>query len=136
MRQARHVLVAVLGSLALASCGLIPGTGPTVHLDNVTNTPLAVHVQGGWVGTYAPGSSVDVRLAGHGDPPYMVTVHSPSGQILLQMEVTAEDLKMAADHRGGSSGSSEGECGTITLSVGQPQDAPPARPIAQLPPCP
>ena len=92
-------------------------------------------MKGGWVGTYAPGSSVDVPLAGHGDPPYMVTVHSPSGQILMQLEVTADDLKMAADDRGSSAGSSDGDCGTIRLSVGRVAGrpaSPPGRATAAL----
>ena len=136
MAQARHGLAGLLCGLVLASCGLVPDSGPTVHLDNFTNTPLAVRVKGGWVGTYAPGSSVDVPLAGRGDPPYTVTVHSPSGQILMQLEVSADDLKAAAENRGSIGGSSELACGTVRLSVGGSLDAPTAGPIAQLPPCP
>jgi hypothetical protein len=136
LRPGRHGFTAVLGTLALWSCGVLPGIGPTVHLDNFTNTPLAVRVKGGWVGTYAPGSSVEVPLAGRGDPPFAVTVHSPSGRILMQLEVSADALEMAADDRGSMGGSADLDCGTIWLSVGQSRDAPPAGPVAQLPPCP
>ena len=126
----------MLAAIALIGCGVLPIGGPAIHLDNRTSGPVAVQVKGAWVGTYASGSSADVPLGGHGEPPYMVTVHSPGGKILLQLEVSAQDIKVAADGSGAMSGSNDSACGLVRLSVGKPFETLPPVAFGQLPACP
>ena len=97
---------------------------------------MAVHVKGVWAGTFAPGASADVRLAGYGAPPYLVSVHSPSGIVLVELEVSADDLRVAAEGSGGTSGSAEFPCGTVRITVGRTTEPIPAIPFAQMPACP
>lgn len=122
--------------LLVLGCGLLPSSGPAVHLDNQTNTPLAVHVQGVWVGTYAPGASADVSMGSQGAPPYNVTIHSPSGGLLMVFDVTAEAIKAAADGGGIAAGSTGLPCGTVRLAIGRIDE--PLEPVASegLPACP
>ena len=134
-RQALRWLGVVAIGLFLVGCALLPGSGSSVHFDNLTNTPMAVHVNGVWAGTYAPGASADVPLGAHGAPPYMVTVHSPSGNSLLQLEVTADDVSEAA--RGGMSAGTTGiPCGEIRISFGRIDQPLAPVPVDGLPACP
>ena len=127
---------ALVAAIALGGCGLLPIGGPAIHLDNRTSGPVTVNVKGAQVGTYPSGSSAEVPLGGHGEPPYMVTVHSPSGQVLIQLEVSAEDIKAAADGSGATSGSGDSVCGLVRLSMGKPFETLPPIAFAQLPACP
>jgi len=122
-------------ALALAGCSSLPGSGPVVRFDNQTNTPMALHVKGTWVGTYAPGATANVLLAAHGQPPYVVTVQSPGGETLLELEFTAEDIARIADGTGAAATTAL-PCGTVQLSFGPSLQTPPAIAFAQLPACP
>jgi hypothetical protein len=135
-RRAPRWLVVVAGGLFVVACGLLPGSGPAVHIDNMTNTPMAVHVNGVWAGTYAPGASADVPLGAHGAPPYMVTVHSPSGNSLLQLQVTADDVRETAGGGGMSAGTTGIPCGELRISFGRIDQPPGAVPLDGLPACP
>ena len=117
MRTLRWIGV-LLAGVALAGCGLLPDPGQRIHIDNMTNTPAALHVNGRWVGTYAPGASGDVPVGGLGEPPFLVTVHSPSGRELARFEVSANDIQSAAKDMGGSSVTVHVGCGTIRLAFG------------------
>lgn len=119
----------------LGGCGLLPGGGPAVHLDNLTSGPVAVHVKGVWVGTYASGSSVDVPLGGHGNPPYQVAVLSPNGVMIASVDITADDVKVAADNNGSMSVGADLVCGSIRLSFGRVTETLPRVDFAALPPC-
>ena len=132
-RRAGSPVALLLGTLVLAGCGVLPASGPALRFDNQTNTPAAVHVNGAWVGTYPQGASVDVSLAGRGQPPYEVTVHWPSGAVALQLDVTAADIRAAAS--AGMSTSAELPCGTIQLSFGLSGQPPPVVAFAGLPAC-
>ena len=124
-----------LGALALWGCGLLPGSGPVVRLDNLIDEAAAVEVNGAWVGTYAPGTSTDIPLQGRGAPPYLVIVRLANGQELISMELTAEDVRDAADRSGGSSAMIDLPCGTVRLSIGRVDQALPTAANAELAPC-
>jgi hypothetical protein len=128
-------VAALVGGLALGACGLLPASGPVIHLDNLTSSALTVEVKGSWVGTYASGTSVDIPIAGHGAPPYMVTVKSPNGTLVRQLEVTAEDVKSATDNSGSMWGDTELPCGFIRLGFGRMTETPPPARFAGLPAC-
>lgn len=123
-------------SLFLLGCGLLPGSGSAVHFDNQTNTPLAVHVKGVWVGTYAPGASADVPMSGQGAPPYSVTIHTPSGNVLLGFDVTTETITAAAEGGGTAAGSTGLPCGSVRLSIGRIDEALAPVAVEGLPACP
>ena len=125
----------VLSALAVASCGLLPGSGPMVRLDNMTNEAAAVDVNGAWVGTYAPRTSTAIPLHGRGAPPYLVSVRLATGSELTSMELTAEDLRVAADGSGGAAVLAEFACGTVRLSIGRVDEPLPTVASAELPPC-
>ena len=134
VRPARWLPSALIG-LAVAACSFLPSSGPLVHVANVSNTALAVHVNGDWVGTYAPGASGHVSLGGGGGPPYRVTIVSPGGTELAEVAVTAADLEAAAAGDGGVRVGADLPCGIVWLSVGI-VDAEPVEPVpARLPPC-
>jgi hypothetical protein len=131
-----HRLATFALSLVVVGCGLLPTGSQAAHIDNMTNTPMAVHIDGVWAGTYAPGTSADVPLVGHGAPPYAITVHSPSGGVLMQLVVSADDYQMAAEGTGSVSGDTELPCGTVRLSVGRIDLAMPEVADGDLPTCP
>jgi hypothetical protein len=122
--------------LAVVACSLVPVSGPTFRVDNGSNTPAAIHVNGAWSGTYAPGASGDVALSGRGAPPYGITVVSPNGTVLMELTLTAEDLRAAEAGDGGIRVGSDLPCGTVRLSFafGPPEAIEPVP--AGLPPCP
>lgn len=125
----------LLSLLAVGGCGLLPGSAPVVRLDNLTNEAAAVEVNGAWLGTYAPRTSTDIPLQGRGAPPYLVSVRLANGQELTSMELTAEDVRVAADGSGGVAVTAELACGTVRLSIGRVDEALPTVSFAELPPC-
>ncbi len=123
-----------LCALAVGACGLLPG-GAAVRLENMSNSPVVVDVNGTWAGTYAGGTSGDVYVTRYGRPPFTVTVRTPDGLIAAQVEVAAADLEADAKGSGGVSARAEFPCGTIQLSFGQPVEPLRAVAVAGLPPC-
>ena len=135
MRRRAGRWALMLTVLVVASCGLLPGSGPVIRLDNLTNEPAAVEVNGAWVGTYAPRTSTDIQLQGRGHPPYVVIVRMADGTEATSIELTAADVENAADGRGGSAVTAELACGTVRMSLGR-VDAPlPSVAFGELPPC-
>lgn len=135
MRRRAGRWAMLLSVLAVVGCGVLPGSGPVVRLDNLTGGPAAVEVNGAWVGTYAPQTSTDIPLLGRGDPPYVVIVRMADGTEATSIELTAEDVRNAADGRGGSAITAELACGTVRVSIGH-VDAPlPSVALGELPPC-
>jgi len=123
-------------ALLLAACSLLPVPAERIGLGNLTTTPVAVHVNGAWVGTYAPGALTEVAIGGHGGPPYVVEVRSPTGGLLAGITITTEDAQAAAAGEM-SMGSTAGlPCGAIHLQYGSPAEMPQADPAAVSGPCP
>jgi hypothetical protein len=132
-RSGRWALL--LSALAIGGCGLLPGSGPVVRLDNLTNEAAAVEVNGAWVGTYAARTSTGIPLQGRGAPPYVVSVRLANGQELTSMELTAEDVRVAADGSGGAAVTAELACGAVRLSIGSVDEPLPSVAFNELPPC-
>ena len=117
------VAAAVVG---LGACSIAQPSTPMI-LENQTDTPLAVHADGHWVGTYAPETTASVPIPG--DPPVGIELVTPSGAVLVEWSF---------DERAASAGDatvSEVPCGVIRLSVG-PVDLPALDPPPPLGPCP
>ena len=117
------VAAAVVG---LGACSMGQPSTPMI-LENQTDTPLAVHADGHWVGTYAPKATASVPIPG--DPPVGIELVTPSGAVLVEWSF---------DERAASAGDatvSEVPCGVIRLSVG-PVDLPALDPPPPLGPCP
>ncbi len=120
----------------VAGCSLLSAPGERVGLGNLTNIPVAVHVNGAWVGTYAPGTVSDVAIGGHGGPPFVIEVRSPTGGVLAGITISAQEAQAAAVGDV-SIGSTVGvPCGTIHLSYGSPAQMPQADPAAAGGHCP
>ena len=125
-----HRLAAiVVFALAIAACEALPTEAPIVHLHNETNTPLAIHVNDAWVGTYPPGAASEIPVPVQ-EGEYRIVARSPSGTELLTLLGTASmvDAAQAGDHV--FDAWTDLRCGRITMSVGQPADIdrPPANP--------
>lgn len=135
MRRGVDRWARLLSALAVTGCGLLPGSGPTVRLENMSSSPAAVDVNGTWVGTYAGGTSADVYLGGYGQPPFIVTVRLPNGEIVAQLDITAADVESGSNLAGSTWGRADLPCGTIRLSYGRPAEPLPAVAVAELPAC-
>ena len=108
---------AVLGCVPVAS--LTPAD--TIQLTNATTTAVAVHVNGGWAGTYPAGAVTDVPIVGHGGPPFTIEVRSPSGAILSSVTFSADDARGVAAGSGSMSTGGDVGCGWIEIRYGNVQ---------------
>jgi hypothetical protein len=114
-------------ALASVSVACAPGETTTVVLENSTDVPVAIHVDGSWVGTYPAATARDIQVAGQ--PPHTVEVFTPSGARLAAWTYTSE---LARD---GGMSTSEVPCGIIRLSVGR-IELPALGPVTPTGPCP
>ena len=118
----RWRLAAVISVLALAVLGCMPvaslAPADKIQLTNATTTAVAVHVNGGWAGTYPAGAVTDVPIVGHGGPPFVIEVRSPSGAVLWSMTLTVEEARSVAAGSSAMSGGSDVGCGWIEIGYG------------------
>jgi len=123
-----------VAAIVLAGCqGL---SGPVVQLENLTDIPVAVHVNGAWVGTYQAGARVAIPI-GDGRPPFAIEVVSGSGARLASITLT--DVEIQAEP--GTTGVAQKAtvpCGRINLWFGLHDPGPPpvAEPAPETGPCP
>ena len=107
--------VRAIGSVAtavvVAGCAALSGPSTPMSLENHTDTALAVHADGRWVGTYAAGARTSVPVPG--EPPVGIEIRSPSGAVLVSW---AFDARQAVE---GGVATAEVPCGVIRLSVGR-----------------
>jgi hypothetical protein len=122
--------------LLIAACALLPASGDRIGLGNRTNIPVAVHVNGAWVGTYAPGAFTDVAIGGHGGPPYVVEVRSPTGGLLAGITISAQEAHDGAAGNMTMGSTAVLSCGAINLSYGSPAEMPQVDPAQITGPCP
>jgi hypothetical protein len=137
---ARLALAAVLAAV-VAACG--GTTGPDMArltVENRTDTPIGVYVDGEWVGTDEPGATIATGLGPTTRSSYRIEAHSPSGAVLAVFE--APRAAVAATVEGGAPlGEAFGvPCGEIHIIVGElgPAEAvaPAPAPAAGPGPCP
>jgi hypothetical protein len=131
-----RLVVGVLAVLIAAGCSFLSNPNERVGLGNRTDIPVAVHVNGAWVGTYAPGALTEVAIGGHGGPPYVVEVRSPTGNLLASITISAQEAQEAAAGEM-SMGTTAGlPCGAIHLTYGSPAEMPQADPAPIIERCP
>ena len=121
-------------AVAVAGCGLIQSS-QRIGMDNGTDIPIQLHVNGAWVGTYAPGATADAPLGGHGGPSYAIQLLSPSGAVLGSWDVTAEEMELIDEDGEGISWDVAAPCGSIHLWIGD-KVGPTTDPSPSYAPCP
>lgn len=105
--------------LALLAVVLLGCSGNrALHVDNATDAVLSVYVDGSWVGTYAPGTAGDASLSAVGRP-QQLEVRSPSGTVLVTLEVADDQLAAAEAGRLGNGLSVGVPCGVVTVLIGR-----------------
>lgn len=129
---AATVAVATIGCARMA-VGDIP-----VTLDNLTDVPVGLYVNGDWVGTYPAGASTRQTLGDHGGAPYDVEARSESGAVLAEVAINEpQAATLTAD--GMPIGVEQGvPCGVVRIVVGVPDPlvAPAPGPAVSPGPCP
>jgi hypothetical protein len=97
----------------------------TLHVDSGIDRPLLVYVNDDWVGTIPAG--------GHGGPPWTAEGRVASGTTLVTLSIPA-----APTPGEGLTTTAALACGTITMTVGEPDPGPsiaPPAPGAERPSC-
>ena len=125
---------------AVAACAMLPGGDEVrVHVDNETDVPIGVYVDGVWRGTDEPGATIVVPL-GDGVPPIRVEARSPSGATLATLDGPPGPIEaMRAGDRTEVVGSAFGvPCGVITIVIGELGPDRSVAPVTAVPagPCP
>lgn len=133
MQRAALVAVALAVSVAIAGCLSAPAAH--ARLQNGTDVPLAVHVNGGWVGTYPAGATVEVPIR-DGGAPYRIEARSGTGAVLSALDVTADDAQRVRTGTRSLSATSDTPCGMIRLTFGDAAVEPLPVPTSVPGPCP
>ncbi|MDF2735225.1 MAG: hypothetical protein K0S97_1848 [Chloroflexota bacterium] len=120
MRPAQWRAALLLCALTLAGCALPIGGEVRVHIENQTDAPVAVYVNGGWVGTYPPDTETSAPIAGHGGPPYTVVGEGPGGAVLTSLVVAANDAASIASGSTMMETSVAVECGYVRIVIATP----------------
>lgn len=137
MRRAIASLLLVAAmALGTGGCARMAVGDIPVTLDNLTDAPVGLYVNGDWVGTYPAGASTTQTLGDHGGAPYDVEVRSESGAILAELGVNeAQAATLTGDSM--PIHIEQGlPCGVVRIEVGVPDpDVAPA-PAKSVPPGP
>ncbi len=122
MTWSRIAGVALSVALALSAVACAPlESGPgadRVHLDNATDIAVGIYLNDAWVGTYPAGASATVALAGHGGPPFVVSVRTAAGTVLHEETISADDMRRARTEGFGWFSALGPPCGTTRLAFG------------------
>ena len=116
-RRAGWRVALLLCGLTLVGCGPTMGGGVRVHIENQTDTAVAVYVNGGWVGTYPAGATTSAPISGHGGPPYTVVTEGPRGTVLTTTQVASSDAASIASGSTMMETSMSVGCGLIRIVV-------------------
>ena len=119
MRAVRALALVATVALVTA-CSAIPGLDEVrVHVDNETDIPIAVYVDGVWRGTDEPGATIVVPL-GDGLPPITIEARSASGAVLATLDVPLGPVKALRDREGDAWGAEIAvPCGLVRIIVGE-----------------
>lgn len=109
IRSSRFGLVVAL-AVGISACAPT-GAATEFVLENATNVPVQVVVDGTWVGTYASGTNRAVPAPG--EPPHRVEVLTASGERLVEWGYDAGEATSGATTR------ADLPCGVVRLSVGR-----------------
>ena len=104
----------------VSACGMVPGLDDVrVHVDNETDIPIGVYVDGVWRGTDEPGATIVVPL-GDGLPPITIEARSASGAVLATLDVPLGPVKALRDGEGDAWGAEIAvPCGLIRIVAGE-----------------
>ena len=108
----------LLCAMTLVGCGLPFGGDVRVHIENGTDAPVAVYVNGGWVGTYPAGARTSAPIAGHGGPPYTVVSEDQRGMVLTTTQIASSDAASIASGSTLMETSTNVGCGEIRIVIG------------------
>jgi hypothetical protein len=88
-------VVAVLGSgCGWAAMPAVPADAERIGMVNATTQPVAVLINGVWVGTYPAWSEQrELPIHGHGGPPWKVEFQGRNGLRLAELTVSDEDTR-------------------------------------------
>lgn len=107
----------LLLALTLVGCVSPGGNEVRVHIENQTDSSVAVYVNGGWVGTYPAGATTSAPIGGHGGPPYTIVSEDPRGAVLTSTEVADDDAASVASGSTVIETSMRVECGFVRVVV-------------------
>lgn len=107
----------LLCAVTLGGCVFPIGGDVRVHIDNQTDAPVAVYVNGGWVGTYPAGTTTSAPIAGHGGPPYTVVSEGPGGAVLTTTQVATDEAASIASGSTLSESSLGVGCGHVRIVI-------------------
>ena len=102
--------------MVLAGCA--PSDGARLTVDNRTDTPVGVYVDGEWIGTDEPGATIVTTLGSTDADVYRIEARSPSGAVLAALEAPRAAVDAS---RGGGPGSGTTiavPCGEIAIRIG------------------
>jgi len=135
--RARVSIAAAIASLVLAACGSfgggpVPSGAAVIGMVNATSMPVAMHVNGAWVGTYPAWSEQRaIPVFGPGGPPWNVEFRDQDGFVIGSVVVDGP----ATDESASSGWTSS--CGQFTAWWGPvPDTLPVLDPEAGRPPPP
>lgn len=132
----RLVVALVALVLATSGCGRTASADITITLDNLTDTPIGLYVNGDWIGTYAPGATTKQPLGDHGGAPYAVEARSDSGAALAVVRVNEAQAQDLAEAGRGVAVEQGVPCGVVRIVVGELGPSAVPAPAASVPPGP
>ena len=138
-RPAALIAIALLATAGIGCA--TPDTAGNVRLrvENLTDTPVGVYVDGDWIGTDEPGATVVTVLEPTDAEAYRIEARSPSGAVLAAVDAPALTVEDLREGRGDALGEDVGlPCGVIRFVIGEPgANRTPTPPAAVAPgPCP
>ncbi|MEO6206570.1 MAG: hypothetical protein ABIP77_01290 [Candidatus Limnocylindrales bacterium] len=138
MMRGRRVVALVALVFAVSGCSRTAVADITISLDNLTDTPIGLYVNGEWVGTYPAGATTEQPLGDHGGAPYSVEARSGSGAVLATVGVNEAQAQTPAQAGQGLAVEQGVPCGIVRIVVGElGPDAVPAPAASVSPgPCP
>ena len=82
---------ALLVAAAISACGSA-GPAETIGMVNATTIPVAVHVNGTWVGTFPAWSEQrEIVVTGHGGPPWHIEFFGPDGEVMGNLDASPDN---------------------------------------------
>jgi hypothetical protein len=130
---ARGAAVAVIALVVAGCAGFTADPALTLGLDNATDRPVLVTVNGDWVGTFPAGAERgDITIGAHGGPPWRIEVRTDGGLVLVAAEVAEAPATGT-----GQGAAADTACGEVTVWAGdtRPDVVPPDAPDGSEAPC-
>lgn len=115
-RAIAPALLAAALVVALTGCGML-GATTRVTLQNGTDVPLSLDVNGTWIGTVAPHTTADLPFA-LDDSTTSIQARSPNGAALVGLIGTRSMFEAAIDGSTPMAEWQELACGRVVVSVG------------------